>query len=120
MEATTTPISTPMPTSAVATPMPTPTPTPTPTPQPMVVNNDAPMMADGGSTSEGGTKGFLKSLNWIEVGFGILGVAALTYVIYYYRFKVQQDKLINNELQRQIDEIKMNLQTTMKGKYKTI
>jgi len=117
MEATTTPIpnvtSTPT-SSAVATPTPIPTPTPTPdvaTPQPMT-------MEGGGSTSSGGS--FFSSLNWLEVAFSVLGVAALSYVIYYYRFKVKQDKLINNELQRQIDELKMNMQTNMKGKYKTI
>ncbi len=68
----------------------------------------------------GRTKGFFKSLNWVEVGFSILGVAALTYVIHYYRYKLVQDKMINNELQRQIDEVKMNVQTAMKGKYKVI
>lgn len=105
----TTPVATPTP-QVVATP-PTPTPTPTPT---------TPIMADGGTTSEGGVKGFFKQLNWIEVGFSILGVAALSYVIYYYRFKLKQDKMINNELQRQIDEIKMNVQSQLKTKYKSI
>jgi hypothetical protein len=116
MEATTTPTPnvTPTPTpSAVATPTPTPTPTPdVATPQPMTMEN-------GGSTNSGGGS-FFSSLNWLEVAFSVLGVAALSYVIYYYRFKVKQDKLINNELQRQIDELKMNMQTNMKGKYKTI
>jgi hypothetical protein len=56
----------------------------------------------------------------MEIGFSILGVAALTYVVYYYRFKLKQDKMINNELQRQIDELKMNLQSSMKEKYKSI
>lgn len=123
MEATTTPISTP-----VSTPTPTPAPAPvtTPAPAPMVAQPNV-QMADGGnvssdsgSGSSNGITGFLKDLNWLEVGFSILGVSALAYVIYYYRFKLQQDKLINNELQRQIDEIKMNLQSNMKGKYKSI
>ena len=111
---TTTPNVTPTP-SAVA---PTPTPTPTPdvaTPLPMTMEN-------GGATPSGNNSGgsFFSSLNWLEIGFSVLGVAALSYVIYYYRFKLKQDKLINNELQRQIDELKMNMQTNMKGKYKTI
>lgn len=81
----------------------------------------APIMESGGEvSSSGGIKGFFSSLNWLEVGLSILGVSALTYVIYYYRYKLTQDKMINNELQRQIDEIKMNVQTGMKGKYKTI
>jgi len=117
-----TPIATPTaPTTPIApapTPAPAPMPTaPTPTPMPNVV------MGEGGSTEggdNGGGKSFWKSLNLMEIGFSILGVASLSYVIYYYQFKLKQDKLINNELQRQIDEIKMNMQTNMKGKYKTI
>ena len=112
---TTTPNVTPTP-SAVA---PTPTPTPTPdvaTPLPMTMENGGATPSGGGNS--GGS--FFSSLNWLEIGFSVLGVAALSYVIYYYRFKLKQDKLINNELQRQIDELKMNMQTNMKGKYKTI
>ena len=114
-----TPIATASATPSVA-PTPTPSVAPTPTPTPMGQPNV--QMAEGGSTlsGEGGAKSFFQSLNWVEVGFSILGVAALSYVIFYYRFKITQDKLINNELQRQIDEIKMNLQTKMQGKYKTI
>ena len=125
MEATPIPISTPAPATATA-PAITPTPTPAPAPAPMVAQPNV-QMADGGNISSdssgssgSGVTGFLKDLNWLEVGFSILGVSALAYVIYYYRFKLQQDKLINNELQRQIDEIKMNLQSTLKGKYKSI
>ena len=99
----------------------TPTPTPAPATAPMV-NMDAgsgtPMMENGGSTDSGG--GFFKNINWIETGALILGFAGLYYLIYYYRYKLNQDKLINNEMQRQIDEIKMNLQTKMNGKYKTM
>ena len=120
MEATTTPTPnvTPTPTpSAVATP-PTPTPTPMATPD---VSSPQPMtMENGGTTQSSNSGSFFGSLNWLEVSFSILGVAALSYVIYYYRFKIKQDKLINNELQREIDELKMNMQTNMKGKYKTI
>jgi len=117
MEATTTPTP-PVSTPAVATPAPAPAPAPTPSPAPMV--QSAPMMQDGGDVvSMSDTKSFFKSLNWLEVGFSVLGVAGLAFVIYYYRFKLKQDKMVNNELQRQIDEIKMNVQGLMKGKYKT-
>jgi hypothetical protein len=123
MEAITTPISTPSP-APVSNPAPALSPAPAPTP---MVSTPNVQMADGGnvssdsgSGSSNGITGFLKDLNWLEVGFSILGVSALAYVIYYYRFKLQQDKLINNELQRQIDEIKMNLQSNLKGKYKSI
>ena len=116
MEAITTPTPNLTPTTSAVAPTPTPTPTPDmATPQPMTMEN-------GGATPSGSNSSgsFFGSLNWLEVSFSILGVAALSYVIYYYRFKLKQDKLINNELQRQIDELKMNMQTNMKGKYKTI
>lgn len=118
MEGTTTsvePIATPTTTPTTPTPQVAPT-TPTPTP----TSVDAPIMADGGTTSEGGWKGFFGRINWLETTFAILGVTALTYMVWYYRFKAKQDKMINNELQRQIDEIKMNVQSTMKTKYKSI
>lgn len=92
---------------------------------PFVGNNEPAnptTMAYGGETpsSSGGIKGFFQSLNWLEVGFSILGVATLATVIHYYKYKLKQDKMINNELQRQIDEIKMNMQTAPKAKAKTI
>ena len=115
----TTPIAS-TPATAITTPAPAPAVAPTPAPAAPMVQAQ-PTMADGGMTSDsGGSKNFFSSLNWMEVGFSILGVAALTYVIYYYRFKMKQDKMVNNELQRQIDELKMNLQSSMKGKYKSI
>jgi hypothetical protein len=117
----TTPVNTPAPAVAnapVTALAPAPAPA-TPPPAPMV--QGTPMMAEGGSvdTPTSSTREFFKSINWIETGFAILGVAGLAYVIYYYRFKLKQDKMVNNELQRQIDEIKMNVQGLMKGKYKT-
>ena len=118
MEATTTPTPE-ITTTAVATPTPATAPSPTPTPSPAPMVQSAPIMQEGGDISSGDTKSFFKSLNWLEVGFSVLGVAGLAFVIYYYRFKLKQDKMVNNELQRQIDEIKMNVQGLMKGKYKT-
>jgi hypothetical protein len=118
-----TPIVTPTPTTPIApATAPTPAPAPTPTPAPTSAPMPNVVMGEGGSTegSDSGGKSFWKSLNLFEIGFSILGVASLSYVIYYYQFKLKQDKLINNELQRQIDEIKMNMQTNMKGKYKTM
>jgi hypothetical protein len=49
-----------------------------------------------------------------------LGLTALIYTIHYYRFKSKEDKMVNNELQRQIDELKLNLQSALKNKYKSI
>jgi hypothetical protein len=104
----------PAPQAPVVAPTPAPTPTP-PVAAPVVV--DTPIMQDGGSVSSN-KDGFFNSLNWMEVGFAVLGVTALLYATNYYRFKVKQDKMVNNEMQRNIDELKMNLQGLMKGKYK--
>jgi hypothetical protein len=124
MEAT--PIATPTPTTAPASapaPAPATAPAPTPTPTPQVVENSMPIMAEGGETSSSSGGSFFKSLNWIEIGFAILGVYAISGAIMYYRFKIKQDKMINNDLQRQIDELKMNVQsglTAKNTKYKSL
>lgn len=89
-------------------------PTPSPSPSPSLPST--PMtMSDGGSVGS-----FFDGWNWLEVGLTVLGVASMYYVVYYYRFKLQQDKMINNELQRQIDEIKINLKGNLKDKYQSI
>lgn len=119
MEVTPTPAVATTPAPAVPVPAPAPVAAPA-TPVLNVVDMGSPMpqMQDGGMTS--GSQPFFKNINLIELGFGILGAVSLYYIIYYYRFKLKQDKLINNELQRQIDELKMNLQSNLKGKYKSL
>lgn len=88
-------------------------------PSPAPVMSPTPIMANGGTT-QGGIKGFFKTLNWVEVGFMILGATALMFTIQYYRNKLKDDREQRNEHQRQMDEIKMNLQSAMKGKYKSL
>ena len=98
----------PMTPSVESTPMPS-----QPTPQVQ--------MAEGGNvSSDGGAGSFFKNLNWMEVIITTLGVTALFWTIHYYSYKSKEDKMVNNQIQRQIDEIKMNLMTLMKGKYKSI
>ncbi len=63
---------------------------------------------------------FIKSINWLEAGFAILGTIGLYYTIYYYRYKLKEDRVANSDTQRQIDEIKMNVQSAMKGKYQAL
>lgn len=84
------------------------------TPMNPPMGQPAQMMADGGVV------GFFKSLNWVEVGFMILGSAALISTMYYYKVQLNRNKLINERLQKQIDEVKMNVQTSMKKNYKEI
>lgn len=123
MEASTIPTPTPVATTPVATPTPAPAPAPAPvSTEPMIQSGamDNSMMADGGSVNDGSVKSFLKNVNWLEVIITSLGLTALIYTIHYYRFKSKEDKMVNNELQRQIDELKLNLQSALKNKYKSI
>jgi hypothetical protein len=95
-------------------------------PQPPVAQVDGgisvptatPVMANGGETSSGTS--FFKSINWLEFGFMVLGTTALLYTINYYKVQMEKTKLLNQRTARQLDELKMNLQSAMKGKYKEI
>jgi hypothetical protein len=120
MEATS-PIPTPTPAAPTVAPAPVVEATPVAPMQPMVQQSALDSSMDSGSSgSDGSVKAFLKNVNWLEVIITSLGLTALIYTIHYYRFKSKEDKMINNELQRQIDELKMNLQSAMKKKYKSI
>lgn len=92
---------------------------PTPTPQADGVSAPTPVMANGGETSSSGTS-FFKSINWLEFGFMVLGTTALLYTINYYKVQMEKTKLLNQRTAKQIDELKMNLQSVMKTKYKEI
>ncbi len=77
-----------------------------------------PAFADGGAVAP--AAGFWKNLNWIEVGFMIFGSTALYFTINYYRQNAIAKRKEIAELQREVDEVKMNVQTNMKGAYKTL
>jgi hypothetical protein len=51
----------------------------------------------------------LRSLNWIEIGFGILGATALYYAIYYYRYNINQSKAFALSVQNRLDELDIKL-----------
>ena len=91
-------------------------------PQP-VAGTNAPMTANvmesGGETSSS-SGSFFSNINWVQVGFMVLGTTALLYTIFYYKVEITKNKLINNRLGKQVDELKMNLQSLMKDKYKEI
>lgn len=61
---------------------------------------------------------WFKSLNWIEVGFMILGGIAIFHVIDYCRYKIVNEPLAVNDTKRTIDEVKANLQSKMGKQYK--
>lgn len=62
-------------------------------------------------TNEGGGSVMetLKGLNWVEVGFGILGTAALFYAIYYYKYSITSAKLVETRMQNQLDELNIKI-----------
>jgi hypothetical protein len=77
--------------------------------------------ADGGSVPQkGALANFFSGWNWLEIGLMTLGVAGVFYTINYYRYRVKSDKTDNVDIKRQLDEVKMNVQSAMKGKYQQI
>ena len=91
----------------------TPTPAPAPTP---VVAPVTPMVAPPTSTDTPSSSGSgsaiiqtLKNLNWVEVGFGILGAAALYYAIYYYKYSIKTAKTFETDFQNKIDDINIKI-----------
>jgi hypothetical protein len=96
-----------------------------PTPQVATPNMPQSNASGGGAEmKEGGiindAKSFFKSISALEVIMTTLGIVAMAVLIDYYRFKRKEDKLANDDMQRQVDELKMNVQSAMKGKYQSV
>jgi len=87
------------------TPMVNPTPAVVPA-APTVVNAE-PSFSE--SSSDNSLMGIIKSFNWIEVTFGIIGAAALYYTIYYYRYNMTNGDKTRNEMQNRIDALEIKL-----------
>lgn len=88
---------------------------------PNPIDTPSTTMADGGSVGRrSGLSDFFSGWNWLEIGLMTLGVAGVFYTINYYRFRVKSDKTENADIQRQLDEVKMNVQSAMQGKYQQI
>jgi hypothetical protein len=51
----------------------------------------------------------MKNLNWVEIGFGVIGAAALYYAIYYYRYSVKNNKAFQTDFQNKIDDINIKM-----------
>lgn len=72
-----------------------------PTPTPSVMEN-------GGTTSTSWST-YVQKLNWVEVGFMILGTAAFLYMIRYYKYRLYTDRESVKNLERRCDEIKADI-----------
>jgi hypothetical protein len=93
-------------TTTTQTPQAVPTPqvaTPTPTPPATPNTNPTPQVSMGG----GGIIETLKGLNWLEIGFGILGAAALYSAISYYRWKQKYGDSETKSIQNKLDDLTM-------------
>lgn len=99
MEAIDTMASTPTPTTPAATPAPV-----TPAPATPVVSSTPQTMGSGSSVLQ-----TMKNLNWVEIGFGVLGAAALYYAIYYYKYSIKTSKAFQSEFQNKIDDINIKI-----------
>lgn len=99
----TTPVATEV-TPAVA---PTPAPAPSPAAAPAVAT--APNMDFEDSSSDKSLMGILKSFNWLEITFGIIGATALYYTIYYYKYNMTAADKTKNEMQNRIDALEIKL-----------
>lgn len=87
---------------------PNPAPAPAPIPQAVAPVNTS--SDSSGSESKGGsiTETF-KNLNYIQIGFGILGAAALYYAIYYFRYNIQMNKTFVKNVENSIDDLTIKI-----------
>lgn len=81
-------------------------PAPAPAPAPVAMQ---PVQMSAPTYSGGGIVDKLKGLNWVEVGFGILGSAALYYTIYYYKFSIAMKKTNISEIMNRVDDLEIRL-----------
>lgn len=61
------------------------------------------------SSSDKSLMGIIKSLNWLEITFGIIGATALYYTIYYYKYNMTVADKTRNEMQNRIDALEIKL-----------
>lgn len=94
--------------AVAAPPAPAPAPAPSPAPAPAAA---APMPAAAPAPRGGmdSVKDAMRTMNWTEVIFGILGSAALFYTIYYYKYNLTMNKTFKNEMQNKIDDLTIKI-----------
>lgn len=90
--------------SAAANPSPAPAPAPAPVPAPAVAPSPEPAPSTGGGS-------FLDMVkkDAVPILFGGVGLTALFWVIWYYRFNLNTAKGYQTSFQNQLDEMKIEL-----------
>lgn len=91
-------------TTAPAAPAPAPAAPAAPAPAPAMPMGGMPMGGGSGKITD-----ILKRINVVEVGFGILGAAALYYTIYYYRYNLTMSKTFRTEIENKVDDLSMKV-----------
>jgi hypothetical protein len=81
---------------------------PQPPPVQPPVATPTPMMENGGQTNTPWGQ-YVRKLNWVEVGFMILGTAAFLYMIRYYKYRLYTDRDSVKNLERRCDELKAEM-----------
>ena len=82
---------------------------PTPAPPAAPIPQTAAASMPTSSSSGESVPDMLKSLNWTEVVFGILGSAALFYTIYYFRYNLNAGQAFQNQIQNKIDDLTIKI-----------
>jgi len=88
-----------------------PAPAPAPAPAPVPAPSPAPMQAQMVPSQPTGSRitDVLKRMNMLEIGFGIVGAAALYFTIYYYRYSMTMSKGVTQKLQNKLDELEIKV-----------
>lgn len=86
--------------------------TPVAAPQPVAPAPPTSVMPETTSNSGSGggsVKEIVKNLDWVQVGFGVLGSAALFYAIYYFRYHIAMNKTFVKNIENKIDDLTIKL-----------
>ena len=97
------------PVSTSLTPDVNPAPAPAPAPAPVAAAAPSIEPSFDDNSSDKSLMGILKSLNWLEITFGIIGATALYYTIYYYKYNMTVADKTRNEMQNRIDALEIKL-----------
>jgi hypothetical protein len=92
---------------------------PVPAPAPVAAAAPAPAPMPSSDSNSTDIKGILKGLNWVEIGFGILGTTALFYTIYYFKYNINMNKSFKVDMQNKIDDLTIkvsDLSSAVNGK----
>jgi hypothetical protein len=72
---------------------------------PSINTGTAPAQMPDSKFESGGVVDTLKNLNWIQIGFGVLGSYFLFLGIYYFRYNIKMTKTFVGNVENKIDEL---------------